>query len=81
MDKLSKQQKDEYATTFAILALYDGGVSLQKGILSAFYWAQNNHAVGFGKAIFLLDMTSNLISVKILEIFDRWARSFVHSFF
>lgn len=28
MDKLSKQQKDEYATVFAILALYDGEVSI-----------------------------------------------------
>ena len=28
MDKLSKAQKDEYATAFAILALYDGGVSV-----------------------------------------------------
>lgn len=27
MDKISKKQKDEYATAFAILALYDGGVS------------------------------------------------------
>jgi hypothetical protein len=27
MDKLSKAQKDEYATAFAILALYDGEVS------------------------------------------------------
>jgi len=27
MDKLNKSQKDEYATVFAILALYDGGVS------------------------------------------------------
>ena len=27
MDKLSKETKDEYATAFAILALYDGGVS------------------------------------------------------
>jgi hypothetical protein len=27
MDKLSKAQKDEYATAFSILALYDGGVS------------------------------------------------------
>jgi len=27
MDKLSKAQKDEYATVFAMLALYDGGVS------------------------------------------------------
>ena len=28
MDKLSKTQKDEYATAFAILALYDGEVSI-----------------------------------------------------
>ena len=28
MDKLSKAQKDEFATSFAILALYDGGVSV-----------------------------------------------------
>jgi hypothetical protein len=27
MDKLKKTQKDEYATVFALLALYDGGVS------------------------------------------------------
>jgi hypothetical protein len=30
MDKISKEQKDEYATAFAILALYDGGVSAEK---------------------------------------------------
>ena len=28
MDKLTKDQKDEYATSFAALALYDGGVSV-----------------------------------------------------
>jgi hypothetical protein len=27
MDDLTKTQKDEFATAFAILALYDGGVS------------------------------------------------------
>lgn len=27
MEKLTKAQKDELATSFAILALYDGGVS------------------------------------------------------
>ena len=27
MDKLNKAQKDEYATSYAILALYDGNVS------------------------------------------------------
>jgi hypothetical protein len=29
MNTLSKKQKDEYATAFAMLALYDGGVSGQ----------------------------------------------------
>ena len=28
MDALSKQKKDEYATAFAILALYDGGAEI-----------------------------------------------------
>ena len=28
MDSLSKAQKDEFAVSFAILALYDGGVSV-----------------------------------------------------
>ena len=27
MDSLTKSQKDEYATSYAILALFDGGVS------------------------------------------------------
>ena len=30
MDKLTKSQKDEFATAFAILALHDGGVSNRK---------------------------------------------------
>lgn len=30
MDKLTKDQKDEYATSFAALALYDGGVSFYR---------------------------------------------------
>jgi len=29
MEGLSKSQKDEFATAFAILALYDGGVSCE----------------------------------------------------
>jgi len=36
MDKLSKEQKDEYATAFAILALYDGGVSFVFVYLSSY---------------------------------------------
>ena len=36
MDSFTKSQKDEYATAFAILALYDGGVSfvLDCGLVS-----------------------------------------------
>ena len=37
MDKLTKAQKDEYATAFAILALYDGEVS-QSMNFSAPWW-------------------------------------------
>lgn len=47
MNKLSKTQKDEFATAFAMLALYDGGVS-RKYVLrheaseegsSVFFWS------------------------------------------
>jgi hypothetical protein len=31
MNTLSKKQKDEYATAFAMLALYDGGVRISFG--------------------------------------------------
>lgn len=34
MDNLKKEQKDEYATAFAILALYDGGVSSSSSIVT-----------------------------------------------
>jgi hypothetical protein len=43
MNTLSKKQKDEYATAFAMLALYDGGVSCQcmresEGIARLLLW-------------------------------------------
>ena len=43
MDKLSKAQKDEYATAFAILALYDGGVSDHNfiGTLLCCFWCEH----------------------------------------
>lgn len=40
MDKLTKDQKDEYAVSLAALALYDGDVSL---FLLSWGW-QFNHA-------------------------------------
>jgi hypothetical protein len=33
MDSLTKSQKDEYATSYAILALFDGGVSVNDRIV------------------------------------------------
>lgn len=39
MDKLTKDQRDEYATSFAALALYDGGVSFD-GKLDVICWEE-----------------------------------------
>lgn len=38
MDKLTKDQKDEYATSFAALALYDGGVSFVFDVSTVNIW-------------------------------------------
>ena len=42
MDKLSKEQKDEMATSFAILALYDGEAEISSGQISALLEATGN---------------------------------------
>mmetsp|Transcript_17530 Transcript_17530/g.20987 ORF Transcript_17530/g.20987 Transcript_17530/m.20987 type:complete len:122 (+) Transcript_17530:67-432(+) len=42
MDKLSKSQKDEHATAFAILALYDGGADITSEQISALLEATGN---------------------------------------
>mmetsp|Transcript_33098 Transcript_33098/g.37051 ORF Transcript_33098/g.37051 Transcript_33098/m.37051 type:complete len:122 (+) Transcript_33098:150-515(+) len=42
MDALSKQKKDEYATAFAILALYDGGAEVTSEQISALLEATGN---------------------------------------
>ena len=36
MNNLSKSQKDEYATAFAMLALYDGGVRSEIFLINVF---------------------------------------------
>mmetsp|Transcript_7079 Transcript_7079/g.17280 ORF Transcript_7079/g.17280 Transcript_7079/m.17280 type:complete len:105 (+) Transcript_7079:85-399(+) len=45
MDSLSKQKKDEYATAFAILALYDGGADVTSEQITALLEATGNKDV------------------------------------
>ena len=45
MNKLSKAQKDELATSFAILALYDGEAEISSGQVSALLQATGNTEV------------------------------------
>ncbi|EEC49773.1 predicted protein [Phaeodactylum tricornutum CCAP 1055/1] len=45
MDKFSKSQKDEYATAFAILALYDGGADVSTEQIGALLEATGNTEV------------------------------------
>ena len=45
MDALSKQKKDEYATAFAILALYDGGAEVTSEQITTLLEATGNTEV------------------------------------
>lgn len=45
MDALSKQKKDEYATAFAILALYDGGAEVTSEQIGTLLEATGNTEV------------------------------------
>ena len=45
MDKLTKAQKDEYATSYAILALYDGNAEISSGQITALLEATGNTEV------------------------------------
>eukprot|EP00547_Thalassionema_nitzschioides_P007069 CAMPEP_0194208690 /NCGR_PEP_ID=MMETSP0156-20130528/7076_1 /TAXON_ID=33649 /ORGANISM="Thalassionema nitzschioides, Strain L26-B" /LENGTH=125 /DNA_ID=CAMNT_0038935715 /DNA_START=128 /DNA_END=505 /DNA_ORIENTATION=- len=45
MDKLTKSQKDEYATSYAILALYDGGAEVTSEQVAALLEATGNTEV------------------------------------
>ena len=45
MDKLSKTQKDEFATAFAILALYDGGAEVSSNTVASLLEATGNDEV------------------------------------
>uniref|UniRef100_A0A7S2W131 60S acidic ribosomal protein P1 n=1 Tax=Eucampia antarctica TaxID=49252 RepID=A0A7S2W131_9STRA len=53
MDKLSKEQKDEMATSFAVLALYDGGAEVTSEQINALLESTGNTDVeGFYPIIF-----------------------------
>mmetsp|Transcript_2512 Transcript_2512/g.5218 ORF Transcript_2512/g.5218 Transcript_2512/m.5218 type:complete len:123 (+) Transcript_2512:60-428(+) len=45
MDGLSKEQKDEYATVFAMLALYDGGADITSDQINSLLQATGNTEV------------------------------------
>merc|ERR1712038_2209104 len=45
MDNLTKEHKDEMATSFAVLALYDGGAEISSGQINALLEATNNTEV------------------------------------
>merc|ERR1712038_1456759 len=45
MDNLTKEHKDEMATSFAVLALYDGGAEISSGQINALLEATNNMEV------------------------------------
>mmetsp|Transcript_4105 Transcript_4105/g.6468 ORF Transcript_4105/g.6468 Transcript_4105/m.6468 type:complete len:169 (+) Transcript_4105:153-659(+) len=45
MDSLSKEQKDEFATSFAILALYDGGAEITSEQITTLLEATGNNEV------------------------------------
>ena len=51
MNKLSKSQKDEFATAFAMLALYDGGVSFWVFMVSACLLEQTNDRQQFSAIV------------------------------
>jgi len=65
MDNLSKAQKDEMATSFAALALYDGGAEVTAGQISAILAATNNTEV---EAFYPIIFANFLTSDKIAEL-------------
>ena len=66
MDKLSKEQKDEYAVSYAVLALYDGGAEISSAQINTLLEATGNTEVeAFYSIIF-----SNFLSdpAKVAEL-------------
>jgi len=52
MDKLSKAQRDEVATSLAALCLYDGGEAVTAGSINTILGATNNEVEAFYPVIF-----------------------------
>jgi len=52
MENLSKEQKDEMATSMAALALYDGGAEVTSDQINALLEATGNEVEGFYPIIF-----------------------------
>merc|ERR1712154_306768 len=52
MDKLTKDQKDEVATSFAVLALYDGGAEISSAQINSLLDATGNSVEAFYPIIF-----------------------------
>eukprot|EP00428_Durinskia_dybowskii_P034991 CAMPEP_0170262662 /NCGR_PEP_ID=MMETSP0116_2-20130129/31215_1 /TAXON_ID=400756 /ORGANISM="Durinskia baltica, Strain CSIRO CS-38" /LENGTH=200 /DNA_ID=CAMNT_0010513733 /DNA_START=17 /DNA_END=619 /DNA_ORIENTATION=+ len=66
MDKLTKAQKDELATSFAVLALYDGGAEISSGQISALLEATGNTEVEAFYPIIFANFLSNPDKVATL---------------
>mmetsp|Transcript_11805 Transcript_11805/g.16326 ORF Transcript_11805/g.16326 Transcript_11805/m.16326 type:complete len:124 (-) Transcript_11805:96-467(-) len=63
MDKLTKEQKDEYAVSFAALALYDGGAEVSAAQITTLLEATGNEEVeAFYPIIFANFLTPEKIS-------------------
>mmetsp|Transcript_42682 Transcript_42682/g.51918 ORF Transcript_42682/g.51918 Transcript_42682/m.51918 type:complete len:123 (+) Transcript_42682:145-513(+) len=65
MDKLTKQQHDEYATAFAIMALYDGGAEVTSESINNLLTATNNTVEAYYPVIFANFLSS---PEKIAEV-------------
>ena len=68
MDKLTKDQKDEYATSFAALALYDGGADITSDQINTLLEATGNTEVAaFYPIIFSNFLTADKITQLIVS--------------
>merc|ERR1711957_495506 len=68
MNKLTKDQKDEYATSFAALALYDGGADISSEQINTLLEATGNKDVAaFYPIIFANFLTEAKISQMIIS--------------
>ena len=69
MDKLKKSQKDEFATSFAILTLYDGGVS-RRQMLHDEKFVFSYH--GCWRVLLETDHANQEVNCKLGLVWLRW---------